>query len=207
MLHTLLMCSAEIAECLEKPQISFMGIREEEMLEYFPFTKENSEVPLGFRRSRAETAHFPTVTPVSSDSPRQMRSSIYSRCRIPQEEKQPDHSKVCPGYLQWCISRGWQDLANRWVLVTAGMRVEPLAPALTRPYARKLSEQVTNSALRAQQEQVVRLEPVRLWACRQVFLWDSAVNTRGQPIYCTAVHAFIAFVHFPADSVYDAVKH
>lgn len=53
--HVLLMYSAETAERLEKNQISFMGIREEQMLEYFPLTKENRDVPLGFRRPRAET--------------------------------------------------------------------------------------------------------------------------------------------------------
>lgn len=204
MLHTLLMCSAE---CLEKTPDFLYGNQRGRNAGVFSLHQREQPSSPGLQEVEGWDSPFPTVTPVSSDSPMQMRSSIYSRCRIPQEEKQPDHSKVCPGYLQWCISRGWQDLANRWVLVTAGMRAEPLAPALTRPYARKLSEQVTNSALRAQQEQVVRLEPVRLWACRQVFLWDSAVNTRGQPIYCTAVHAFIAFVHSPADSVYDAVKH
>lgn len=26
-------------------------------------------------------------------------------------------------------------------------------------------------------------------------------------MYCTAIHAFIAFLHFPADGVYDAVNH
>lgn len=77
------------------------------------------------------------------------------------------------------------------------MRAQPPAPVLTRPCPKKAdwagAEICFQSSGRTSCEDWICRRP---WACRQGVLWESVVNTRGQPVSRTAMHAFYCLCSF-----------
>lgn len=182
----------------KKKHNCFTGIREEQMLEYSPFTKVKQSSPGTPGGQGWPTARFLLMVTPPETAPSGRDAQFI------QDAEPPKHrgSKTTWGSTSqrspWAASSAAlaQHPANSWVLVTGW--VEPVAPALPRPYPKK--GDFAGAKICFQSPGRISCEGwtcQMLGACRQGFLWESAVNTGGQPtniLHCNPhVHCLCSF--------------